>query len=121
MGVLLFDEGCGLCRASIGWVSRHWAGSPVSFVPRESPAGQKLLDALGPVGTEDSLVFLDGTSAHLRSDAVLAVLARCRMPWRLGTFLRIIPRPWRDFLYGLVARIRRRLPFGNRSCAVVQG
>lgn len=121
MEIVLFDGACGLCRASIGWVSRHLVGSPISFVPRESPAGRNLLETLGPVPTSDSVVFLDGNVTHFRSDAVLALLARCRMPWRLGIVLRFVPRAWRDLLYDKVARLRRVPPFGKRNCAIVPG
>lgn len=121
MDIVLFDGECGLCRAGIGWISRRTAGSPISFVPRESPAGQKLSSTLGSAGTADSVVFLEGAVAHVRSDAVLALLARCRLPWRLGTSLRFVPRSLRDVLYDRVARYRRLLPSRPRTCAVARG
>jgi len=95
--------------------------SSVSFVPRESPAGRRILDALDIVRADDSVVFVDGPVAHVRSDAVIALLGRCRMPWRMAVALRFVPRPWRDIAYRVVARCRRLLRFGTRSCAVVPG
>jgi predicted DCC family thiol-disulfide oxidoreductase YuxK len=121
MDIVLFDGECGLCRASIGWVSRRVAGPPISFVPRESPAGQFLSESLLPIHTADSVVFLEGAAAHVRSDAVLALLARCRMPWRLGVVFRFVPRPWRDAVYDAVARVRRRWPFRHGDCAIIHG
>ena len=121
MAIVLFDSECGLCRASIGWASRHLDGYEVSFVPRESPAGQKLSGTLGSIKALDSVIFLDGAVAYARSDAVLAILSRCRLPWRLVSGLKIIPRAWRDRAYDLVARVRRIPPIGKRSCRVVPG
>ena len=117
MGMVLYDGDCGLCQASIGWVARHLSGPPIAFVPRESAEGRKLLDALETDRIADSLVFVDGSMALLRSDAVPAILARCRLPWRLGTVGRFVPRPWRDSLYDLIAHNRHRL-FGKRACTV---
>ncbi|HXP90415.1 MAG TPA: DCC1-like thiol-disulfide oxidoreductase family protein [Fibrobacteria bacterium] len=121
MGIVLFDGECGFCRSCIGWASRRLTGASVSFVPRDSPAGRRILDALGLGRAADSVVFVEGPVAHVRSDAVIALLGRCRMPWRMATSLRYVPRPWRDCVYGLVARCRRLRFFGKRECAVVPG
>ena len=70
---------------------------------QESAHGVMLLtDALTP-------------TEHLyrRSDAVAAALQRLSAPWRLvGKALKLVPRPLRDWGYGIVARFRYRL-FGR--------
>jgi predicted DCC family thiol-disulfide oxidoreductase YuxK len=54
-----------------------------------------------------------GERLYQRSDAVAAALELLHPPWRpVGWALRLVPRPLRDWGYGIVARFRYRL-FGR--------
>jgi len=68
-----------------------------------------------PPGT-DSVLVVCGDRVLTKSDAVMAILADCRLPWRLGRWGGVLPRPWRDALYDLVARHRHRL--SSKGCSI---
>ena len=57
--------------------------------------------------------------ALVRADAVLAVAEYLGGAWRvMGTLGKLVPRPLRDAMYGLVARHRRRLAASSAACVV---
>jgi len=73
-------------------------------------------------GLPDSVVVLTRDGELLvRSAAFLHIFRRLGGGWRvLATFLSVVPRWLRDFVYDLVARIRYRV-FGKREelCPIV--
>jgi predicted DCC family thiol-disulfide oxidoreductase YuxK len=113
--VLLYDGDCGFCQACVDWAKRRTRGPWVAF-PLESPEGRALFPA-GIIPNEiDSVVVIMSDSVKTKSDAVVAVLSRCRFPWRLAKYGAFVPRGWRDAVYDLVARHRHR-PF-NKGCRI---
>jgi predicted DCC family thiol-disulfide oxidoreductase YuxK len=51
-----------------------------------------------------------------RSDAILFLLKHLGGIWKLATLGKVLPRPLRDWLYGLVARNRYRVFGKSESC-----
>ncbi|MBV9222449.1 MAG: DUF393 domain-containing protein, partial [Acidobacteriaceae bacterium] len=85
-----------------------------------APLGGETFQARIPIlqrtGLPDSMVVQtrDG-SLLMRSNAWVHVLRRLGGRWKLvGSFLNVIPRPLRDFVYRAVARTRYRI-FGRRE------
>lgn len=62
------------------------------------------------------LLIQDGV-ARSRSDGVLAIAALLPWPYRLAAIARATPEAWRDRLYDVVARRRRRFP-GRTWCSL---
>ena len=113
--VILFDSECPFCRAWVTFVIRHDPRGAFQFTPRQSDAARRLLapfgvrpDALG------SIALIAGPALATRSDAVLQIFTRLGFPWRLVSWLVVIPRPLRDGAYAWVARNRHRL-LGRRD------
>jgi predicted DCC family thiol-disulfide oxidoreductase YuxK len=113
--VVLFDGDCNLCNGIVDRLLRLDRDATLRLAPLQSRAGQRLLvdHGLDP-GRRDTLVVIAGGRAHLRSDAALAVAAALPVPWSWLRALRVVPRRWRDRLYGAVARRRARW-FGTRA------
>ena len=111
---VLYDADCGFCQACVDWTTPRLREPRPRFAPLDSPEGRSWLEARNvPAGT-DGVVMVQAVATLTRSDAVLALLGRCRFPWSLAGHLIRIPRPLRDGLYDLVARNRHRLT--DRSC-----
>ena len=115
--VILFDGECHFCRAWVTFVIRHHPRGAFRFAPRQSDAARCLLapfdvppDALG------SLALIAGPTLTTRSDAVLQIFSQLGFPWRLLSWLFVIPRPPRDGAYVWVARNRHRLPGRRGPC-----
>jgi predicted DCC family thiol-disulfide oxidoreductase YuxK len=108
--VILFDGECQFCSAWVTFVIRHDPHGAFRFAPRTSNAARRLLAPFGVApDTLDSIALIAGTSLATRSDAVLQIFTRFGFPWRLVSWLAVIPRPLRDAGYALVARNRHRL------------
>jgi predicted DCC family thiol-disulfide oxidoreductase YuxK len=115
--VILFDGDCQFCSAWVAFVIRHDPRSAFRFAPRASDAAHRLLApfAVAP-DTLGSIALIAGTSLATRSDAVLQIFTRLGLPWRLVSWLVVIPRPLRDAGYALVARNRHRLRGRRDRC-----
>ena len=113
-GVVLFDGVCVLCDRSMRWLLDRDRRSVLSFAPLQGATAKEVLarhpspgDSLSTVvyvhdlGGETERVFL-------RSDAAVAILQDLGGRYGILSWLRVIPRPVRDFLYDWVASHRYR-------------
>jgi predicted DCC family thiol-disulfide oxidoreductase YuxK len=96
-GTIFYDGRCAFCHGF------------VRFVLSEEPAGETF--RFSPLATGETIVVRTGDGLQLtRSDAVLVILGRLGGMWRLAAVVaKLVPRVLRDGLYGLFARVRRRL------------
>jgi len=81
----------------------------------QSAEGKALLEQF-EIDTDDPATFLvlDRGLVLTQSDASIHVMAAIGGLWRLVVVGRLIPRPWRNWLYRLLARNRYRW-FGRRT------
>ena len=69
----------------------------------------------------DTLVYIQGGVAYIRSQAFIRIIQRLPFPIRLLAVFRFIPATMRDFVYGQIAGRRYRL-FGKRDeCRLTAG
>jgi predicted DCC family thiol-disulfide oxidoreductase YuxK len=83
----------------------------------QSAEGQALL-AWGGLPTDhfDSMALIEDGQMLLRSDAVLRIVAQLPGAWRHLAWLRLVPRPVRDWCYDRIALNRYRLFGRYDSC-----
>ncbi len=115
--IVLFDGVCNLCNGAVQFIINRDREGRFSFASLQSAAGQAHLRQFG-LATDafDTFVLVEGGKAYTRSTAALRIARRLPGAWQLLYALMIVPRPLRDWMYGLVARNRYRL-FGRRdSC-----
>jgi predicted DCC family thiol-disulfide oxidoreductase YuxK len=116
--LLLYDGVCALCNGVVQFLMKHDRLDRFRYAPLQSSLGREVLARFDIYAFPDGVMLLTDAltpAEHLyqRSDAVAAPLERLSMPWRLvGRVLRLVPRPLRDWGYGIVARFRYRL-FGR--------
>ena len=112
--LILFDGDCVLCSRSARFVHERDKAGRFAFVAIQSPYGRALARRFGidPEAPETNIAIVRGR-AHFKSDAALRVLAEFpRSRWM--RFLRIVPKPLRDFVYDRIAR-NRYAWFGRRA------
>lgn len=115
--IVLFDGVCRLCNGWSRFIIRHDRAGRLKLCSMQSPAGQAILTNHGlPTERFDTLVYLEGPRAHVKSEAVLRVLGELPFPWRLLRVLALLPRPLRDWVYDRIARHRYRLFGRYDSC-----
>ena len=107
--VIVFDGDCLFCQRSVRFIHRHDRANAYRFAARQTPTGARLLGDIGVGLAPNSMVLIDDEGVWLRSDAVLRIAGRLRAPWSAARALLAVPRPLRDAVYRLVARVRHRL------------
>jgi len=106
-----------LCSGSAQFVLRRDTRRIFRFLAAQTPLGRALylhygLDARD---YETMILVADGV-ATLKSEAVIRIGERLGFPWSLAVVVRVVPRPWRDRLYGVLARHRLRILGRRESC-----
>jgi predicted DCC family thiol-disulfide oxidoreductase YuxK len=113
--VIIFDGHCVLCSRSAQFVLRHDGRGVHRLLAAQTPLGHALYVHYGldPRDYESMILIADGV-AWLKSEAVIRIAEGLGLPWSLAAIARVLPRAWRDRLYGSLARNRFRV-FGRRD------
>ena len=119
--LVLYDGVCALCNGVVQFLIKRDRLDKFRFAPLQSSLGREVLARFDIHTFPDGVMLLTdaltpGERLYQRSDAVAEALQRLGGPggmWRLvGKALKLLPRPLRDWGYGIVARFRYRL-FGR--------
>jgi len=116
--LLLYDGVCALCNGVVQFLMKSDRLDRFRYAPLESTLGREVLARFDIHRFPDGVMLLTSAltgAEHLyqRSDAVAAALQLLGAPWPVvGRVLKLVPRPLRDWGYGIVARFRYRL-FGR--------
>ena len=116
--VILYDGECGLCDRLVQWVLPRDRAGRFRFAALQSPWAQSVLREQGlPLTNFETMALVEGGQVYLRSTAVLRVLRS--LPWWGWTYgFMVIPRAWRDAVYNVIARRRKRWFPATASCGV---
>lgn len=116
--LLLYDGVCALCNGVVQFLMKRDRLDRFRYVPLQSSLGREVLARFDIHASPDGVMLLTDALTpaerlYQRSDAVAAALELLGAPWRVvGRVLRLVPRPLREWGYGIVARFRYRL-FGR--------
>jgi predicted DCC family thiol-disulfide oxidoreductase YuxK len=116
--VILYDGVCVFCSRWVRFVAVRDVERRFRFTAIQSGYGTRLARAFGidPDDPDTNAVVHD-SEVFFKSDAALTVLSH--LPgWRWVRVLRLVPKPFRDALYNLVARNRNRI-FGKYEACFV--
>jgi predicted DCC family thiol-disulfide oxidoreductase YuxK len=116
--VIFYDGVCGVCNRFIQRVIKLDKSGVYRFAPIQGETAERYLGKPTSNPEAWSISLIDETGRTDASTAVLLILRRVGWGFGLPTLGLLIPRPLRDFVYGLFAKYRYRL-FGTvDSCAV---
>jgi predicted DCC family thiol-disulfide oxidoreductase YuxK len=116
--LLLYDGVCALCNGVVQFLMKQDKLDRFRYAPLQSSLGREVLARFDIHSFPDGVMLLTDALTPLehlyqRSDAVAEALQLLSSPWQLaGRVLGLLPRPLRDWGYGIVARFRYRL-FGR--------
>jgi predicted DCC family thiol-disulfide oxidoreductase YuxK len=128
--LLLYDGVCGLCNGVVKLLLRHDKLDKLRYAPMQSALGREILARVGEHSFPDGVVLITDVLSsdvlsskkrlYRRSDAVAAALQLLdTQPWRLlGKALALVPRPLREWGYGIVGRLRYRVFGRYTTCPV---
>ena len=119
-GIVLFDGHCNFCSGVVNFLIDRDPHGRLKFAALQSEAGRRLLTEHGlPMPDEpDTMVFIEGGRALIRSDAAMATTKYLCGLWPLARVGSLVPRFLRDPVYKLVARNRYRWFGRSEACRV---
>jgi predicted DCC family thiol-disulfide oxidoreductase YuxK len=117
--IVVFDGVCNLCNHSVQFILRHEVAPDFQFAALQSHAGARLWRTFG-FSPDDARTFvlIAGGRPYVKSDAAIQIATRLRGGWKLLALVRVIPRPFRNWMYDVVAR-NRYAWFGKSEACIV--
>lgn len=112
--IVYYDNTCNLCNFSKDFFEKRDKTGLIKFKPL-SEADTSLMP--GKIRWVDSIILSQEGRYFIKSTAVLRLI-RFLPGWKLLYFLIIVPRPLRDIVYDIIARIRYRIWGRNMSCDI---
>ncbi|NAS11860.1 DUF393 domain-containing protein [Flavobacteriaceae bacterium R33] len=112
--IVLFDGACNLCNGWVQFILRYEREAEISFASLQSEPARQLLESYGLRQDLSSIVLVEDQNLFQKSDAILKIIEKLRLPWSLMIFFTFIPRPLRNTAYSFVARYRYTW-FGKRD------
>jgi len=122
--LLLYDGVCALCNGAVKFMMKRDRLDRFRYAPLQSELGREVLARFDIRSFPDGVVLVADalTTAeriYHRSDAVAEALRQLGAPWKqMGTALNLLPRPLREWGYGVLARYRYRLFGRYDTCPV---
>lgn len=129
--VVLFDGRCNLCNRTVQLILDYERAPELRFAALQSVVARHLVERvfdddeakllLGGAagdGAPDSIVLIDGDRGLTRSAAALRIARYLRAPYRWLSWLVIVPRPLRDFVYRWIGQRRYRWFGASPTCRI---
>lgn len=119
-GIVLFDGHCNFCSGVVNFLIDRDPHGRLKFAALQSDTGRRLLaeHRLSMPDEPDTMVFIVGGKAFVRSDAALATTKYLSGLWPLARVALVVPRCLRDAVYTFVARNRYRWFGRTETCRV---
>jgi len=117
--IYLFDGHCVLCSRAVQYVLRHEKSPDMRFVAITSVEGRKLAKAndIDPDDPE-SFLIIEGDNVLRSSDAIIALGRYVGGLHKVASIGKVLPRPIRDWLFGIMAKNRYKIFGRTESCYV---
>lgn len=115
-GIILFDGECNFCDQSVQFIIKRDPKGYYKFASLQSDIGQNLLKQFNAPEDMDSFFLIDYNRCYYKSSAALRVCKNLKGLWKIAYPLLLVPKPIRDFFYGIIAKNRYKW-FGKKdSC-----
>lgn len=113
--VILYDGLCNFCNTVVNFIIRHDKKKAFRCAPLQSKDARALLREHNEAFVSLKTVYLveDG-NVYKRSRAIFRMFRRLPYPYRMFSFLRILPVALTDYFYKIVAKYRYSW-FGKRT------
>jgi predicted DCC family thiol-disulfide oxidoreductase YuxK len=112
---ILFDGICSLCNHAVLSIIRRDSKAAFRFASLQSASGLQLLQQFGLSSTEfGTIVLIEGNRYYTKSTAVLKIFKKLDGLWPLLYMFILVPRSFRDRVYGWIARNRYKW-FGKKD------
>jgi predicted DCC family thiol-disulfide oxidoreductase YuxK len=108
--VIIYDGDCALCQQAVRFLKTTDGPEGIHFVSSTTEQSDVMLEAhrLSKTMTQKSVILIDKGRIYTKSTAVIKAMQRKQGVWRFAGILLVIPVFLRDFVYDLIAGLRRR-------------
>ena len=122
--VIFYDGQCAFCDGWVTWLLDHDSRRRFHYAALQGETAKELRSAYPEVfpALPNSLIYLNSSGpepiTYWRSRAVFQILEELGGPYRIISWLRVLPRVITDLPYSFVARFRYRLYGRLDACRV---
>ncbi|KMY50297.1 thiol-disulfide oxidoreductase DCC family protein [Peribacillus loiseleuriae] len=117
-GIVLFDGECNFCDKSVQFIIKRDPKGYYNFASIQSTLGQDLLKKYNLDSNMDSFVLIEHNKAYEKSAAALRITKNLRWCWKFLYPLILVPVPFRNWIYGVIAKNRYKW-FGKKDQCVI--
>lgn len=104
--IILFDGVCNFCNRSVQFIIKRDPKGYFLFASQQSEAGKRLMEKYNIESDMKSIVLIEEDQFYQKSSAAIRICRHLSGVWKIGSIFNVIPRPFRDALYDIVARNR---------------
>lgn len=113
--VLIFDGVCNLCEWLVVFVVKRDRRGYFRFVPAQSDIGRQIQQRYEADAIRDStMILLKNGQVFSKSDAAIEIAKNLDGLWKFLVVLGVIPKSFRDWVYGWIANNRYKW-FGRKN------
>ncbi|MBA3899814.1 MAG: thiol-disulfide oxidoreductase DCC family protein [Bacteroidetes bacterium] len=113
--VVLYDGVCNFCNVLVNFIIRRDKQKMILFAPIQSREARMLLRSLDePFVSLNTVYLIEDKKVYKRSTAVFKTIALLPYPWKIISYLSILPVNFTDSIYKIIAKHRYRL-FGKKD------
>jgi hypothetical protein len=117
--LILFDGVCNFCNAAINFMIDHDPEKYFKFASLQSEIGQAILRKFNKNTEEfDSVILLKDNQLYLKSAAALEIAKHLSGVWKYLSFFSILPKPFLNFFYDIIAKNRYKIFGKSESCRI---
>ena len=117
--LIVFDGVCHLCNGFVKFLIHHDKHDRFLFATLQSAEKLSVNSEIkSKISSTDSIALIADGKIYFRSEAVLRILIKPGGGWKMFYVLFIFPKPYRDWVYDLVAKNRYRW-FGRKDVCMV--
>jgi predicted DCC family thiol-disulfide oxidoreductase YuxK len=117
--ILLYDGDCILCSRAVVWIINHDIEKRIKFCPLQSEMVNNISGIDRKENYEIDIVYLihKGRISD-RSSVTIQIIDLLGWPWKVFSFIKLIPKSIRDAVYDLIAKHRYKWFGYKKQCLV---
>ena len=107
--IIIYDGDCKLCQNTVKFLRSGKDSSGFRFIPSSASESDQLLKdhRIPKIFTDRTVILIDNNQVYTKSTAVIKALQKRGGIWYFTGAFSIVPVFIRDFLYDMVAKIRK--------------
>ena len=119
MPIIIFDGVCNFCNRTVNIILKHDKDNYFQFAPSQSNAAIEIMQQHRiDQKAIASVILVDKEIVYTKTDAVIQIATHLNGWPKIFRFIKLIPKPIRNFGYDLIANNRYRL-FGKKASCMI--